>query len=311
MHEFIAAVEKYGGGLVFYLISAFKPENPREPALALSRSEPSLLVFSILSLALAGVVYPVSTGALSGSNAGDIVQSSTLVAETIAIAAIYWALQAILVYFVGSAGRPKEPFTDVLSAILRVFPAAFLVAAAVRFVVWKITGPIGELDSLWAGALAFIIVHVSLIAWRLPATLRAIAWMRSRARVAAAAAALMLAIVVDVYSIYGPVLLDRAQAQTSQSPPGNSSGQTPTSPGSVLCGGCTIEPGRPPGRDDSVPTATGATTSTSVTTSDAATGSSVTTTTTTNGPIPDTAENRKKYGGPMSRAGKRTAAKGN
>ena len=31
----------------------------------------------------------------------------------------------------------------------------------------------------------------------------------------------------------------------------------------------------------------------------------------TNGPVPDTAENRAKYGQPMSNAGKRTAAKGN
>ena len=40
-------------------------------------------------------------------------------------------------------------------------------------------------------------------------------------------------------------------------------------------------------------------------------GASVTATTTTNGPVPDTAENRRKYGAPMSNAGKRTAAKGN
>lgn len=33
--------------------------------------------------------------------------------------------------------------------------------------------------------------------------------------------------------------------------------------------------------------------------------------TVTNGPVPDTAENREKYGEPMSRAGKRTAARGN
>lgn len=40
-------------------------------------------------------------------------------------------------------------------------------------------------------------------------------------------------------------------------------------------------------------------------------GASVTTTTTTNGPVPDTAENRAKYGQPMSHAGKRTAPAGN
>jgi len=38
---------------------------------------------------------------------------------------------------------------------------------------------------------------------------------------------------------------------------------------------------------------------------------SVTTSTVTNGPVPDTAENRAKYGQPMSRAGKRTAPRGN
>jgi hypothetical protein len=62
--------------------------------------------------------------------------------------------------------------------------------------------------------------------------------------------------------------------------------------------------------DAAVP-ATGAATSTSTTATDTATGTSVTTTLTTNGPVPDTAENRAKYGGPMSHAGKHTAAKGN
>jgi UrcA family protein len=38
---------------------------------------------------------------------------------------------------------------------------------------------------------------------------------------------------------------------------------------------------------------------------------SVTVRTITNGPVPDTPENRRKYGGPMSSAGKRTAPVGN
>jgi hypothetical protein len=37
----------------------------------------------------------------------------------------------------------------------------------------------------------------------------------------------------------------------------------------------------------------------------------VTVSTVTNGPVPDTAENRAKYGAPMSRAGKLTRAAGN
>jgi len=64
-----------------------------------------------------------------------------------------------------------------------------------------------------------------------------------------------------------------------------------------------------------------ATSSTSATVSSDATASSatsaatpaasVTTTMVTNGPVPDTPENRAKYGQPMSRAGKMTAARGN
>lgn len=63
-------------------------------------------------------------------------------------------------------------------------------------------------------------------------------------------------------------------------------------------------------------TSTDTTASTDVTTpapaaTNYAQAASVTTSTVTNGPVPDTAENRAKYGQPMSRAGKRTAAKGN
>lgn len=43
----------------------------------------------------------------------------------------------------------------------------------------------------------------------------------------------------------------------------------------------------------------------------AAANASFTTMTVTNGPVPDTPENRAKYGAPLSRAGKMTAARGN
>ncbi len=55
---------------------------------------------------------------------------------------------------------------------------------------------------------------------------------------------------------------------------------------------------------------TGAAVATSVTTTEPS-GATVTNTMVTNGPVPDTPENRAKYGQPMSHAGKRTPAKGN
>lgn len=68
--------------------------------------------------------------------------------------------------------------------------------------------------------------------------------------------------------------------------------------------------------DAGVASSTSATTSTDVTVAapaatDNAQAASVTTSTVTNGPVPDTAENRAKYGQPLSRAGKRSAARGN
>lgn len=65
-----------------------------------------------------------------------------------------------------------------------------------------------------------------------------------------------------------------------------------------------------PASTDPAPAPVGTATSTSVTTTDA-TGASMTTSMVTNGPVPDTAENRAKYGQPMSHAGKRTPARGN
>jgi len=63
--------------------------------------------------------------------------------------------------------------------------------------------------------------------------------------------------------------------------------------------------------DTGVTTTTETTAATDVAAPASAQTATVTTTTVTNGPVADTPENRAKYGQPMSRAGKRTAAKGN
>ncbi|MBN9318116.1 MAG: hypothetical protein J0I28_00265 [Caulobacterales bacterium] len=57
--------------------------------------------------------------------------------------------------------------------------------------------------------------------------------------------------------------------------------------------------------------AMGADVSTTVSSSATPVAGTVTVTTLTNGPVPDTAENRAKYGSPMSRVGKMTRAAGN
>lgn len=58
-------------------------------------------------------------------------------------------------------------------------------------------------------------------------------------------------------------------------------------------------------------TDTGAGAVTTSTTTTDSTGATVTTSTVTNGPVPDTPENRARYGQPMSHAGKLTKAQGN
>lgn len=83
----------------------------------------------------------------------------------------------------------------------------------------------------------------------------------------------------------------------------------------------TVPLGTPPAATATEPADTSATVSTTTTASTdvttpaadtgAAANASFTTMTVTNGPVPDTRENRAKYGQPLSRAGKMTAARGN
>jgi hypothetical protein len=63
--------------------------------------------------------------------------------------------------------------------------------------------------------------------------------------------------------------------------------------------------------DTTATTETTTTTATATSATSAGTAASFTTQMVTNGPVPDTAENRAKYGQPLSNAGKRTAARGN
>jgi len=63
--------------------------------------------------------------------------------------------------------------------------------------------------------------------------------------------------------------------------------------------------------DSAAPAAATTDTSVAADASASAPAATYTTTMVTNGPVPDTAENRAKYGAPLSRAGKRTAARGN
>jgi hypothetical protein len=113
---------------------------------------------------------------------------------------------------------------------------------------------------------------------------------------------------VAASALMGGAALAQATDQPAAAPsePATAPAPDPTSPAGSPATSPTPAPA-----EQAAPAATGSATSTSVTTSDASTGATATVTTTTNGPIPDTAENRKKYGGPMSHAGKRTPAKGN
>ena len=109
----------------------------------------------------------------------------------------------------------------------------------------------------------------------------------------AASALTLLAGAAHAQQVNKPMVPDPAPAPTSATNPGSL-----TDPNVATSGAATVtDPA-------AAPSATSPATS-----SDAS--AVVSTTTVTNGPVADTPENRAKYGQPMSRAGKRTAAKGN
>lgn len=92
------------------------------------------------------------------------------------------------------------------------------------------------------------------------------------------------------------------QTAPSKDTPTESSAQAPTTTDTTATATTTTT---------STTDATAGATTSAASATDAATGASVTTQMVSNGPIPDTPANRAKYGQPLSRAGKHTAAKGN
>jgi len=97
---------------------------------------------------------------------------------------------------------------------------------------------------------------------------------------------------------------DQKPAEATPAPP-PADATTPAPPAS------TTTPAPPADTSASAVTPPPADTSATAASSTASNAASFANLTTTNGPVPDTAENRKKYGKPMSNAGKRSAAKGN
>jgi hypothetical protein len=107
----------------------------------------------------------------------------------------------------------------------------------------------------------------------------------------AASALTLLAGAAHAQQVNKPMVPDPAPAPTSATNPGSL-----TDPNTATSGAATVT--------NAAPSAASPGTS-----SDAS--AVVSTTTVTNGPVADTPENRAKYGQPLSRAGRRTAAKGN
>ena len=108
-----------------------------------------------------------------------------------------------------------------------------------------------------------------------------------------------------------------AHAQDAMTPPPASSPAGAVNPPAATAPAAEDRSAAPMASDAGAPptapsaAAMGADVSTTVSSSSTPVAGTVTVTTLTNGPVPDTAENRAKYGSPMSRAGKMTRAAGN
>jgi hypothetical protein len=99
-----------------------------------------------------------------------------------------------------------------------------------------------------------------------------------------------------------------ALALAQAAPPMNDQGAAPAASQPDGASGATIDNTLAPSATTNGANASGVLTSQSTTDQN---GATVTNTLVTNGPVPDTAANRAKYGSPMSNAGKRTAPAGN
>lgn len=208
MDKLLEAISKYGAGLTFYLIGIVQPSEDERGPLRLEHDNPELLIYATLCLVLGGFLYPFANGdsaAQPGSKAfAEVFGVGSAVLGAILAACVYWAIQAVLIYIAIGTRAGSGAFVDVVSSVLRVFPAVFLIASAAEFVAKSVVGRFDAANALWSGVLAFVLVQVALILWRLPRSLAAAAWMTQAKRRIGAAIAVTLTLGVDVFAIYAP-----------------------------------------------------------------------------------------------------------
>lgn len=248
MDKVFKGVAEYGSGLLFYVLGAFERGTRKTAPLALEPGDPRLLLYSIISLLLAGAAFPLGAAELAepSSAAASLSAAVQQIAPIIALACAYWGILALVIFQIGRSSDAEARFVDVLAAVLRVYPAIFLVAALARLAVFRALQPLGHHDALWVSAYAFIAVHVALLLWRLPPALGDVPWISPSRRRIAVAMAVLVTLLVDVYSTFGPALA-RAQPQAEEPRPARTSW-------CVRWGLCpSTVPGTPPGKAAPLP----------------------------------------------------------
>jgi hypothetical protein len=237
MEKILAVFEQYGAGYLFYLLDLFRPLGSRE-TIALSRQDARLLVFSLLRAVIGSVLY-----ASAISEKFD--QISLASAHVVVAASIFWGVLALIAHLIIARSR-KIDFVETLSAILRVVPGAFALAAAAAFAVRHFSFFWDNDSRRWLAAFAFLGSQLALLAMALPASLARLEGADKPRRRAAVSAVIFSVFLLNFLTVY--MGGSSAHAQTRTSDP--SSADLPQNPPWWCLASlpCPHTPGPPTGR---------------------------------------------------------------
>jgi hypothetical protein len=194
-------LDEYFRDYVVYILRLFSKTNREDPPPSVADPQSKLMTYGLVSVVLGVLFQQLFIGGVNKTGEIDFLQAVT-------IELCFWLFVALLTQALLDLLGVREDFEKSLSAVLRVFPPAFLVGAYSAFGIYLFASPFRshELDPSKYAAVTDAIVQCGLLAIFFPASLTMVVKTRIwRARLTAilVIAGVLLFNIFTIFN-YGP-----------------------------------------------------------------------------------------------------------
>lgn len=130
----IKVIENYAKSYIHYMLAFFGALGPQAQALVKGKAKPAHLTLDDGSLLIFGLFNALIGGALQGLFIQRLAFKDIAFPQIVIVQVCFWLLLSIVMDFLLSVRQRKAPFSEALTAILRVVPVAYVIGAYASFV---------------------------------------------------------------------------------------------------------------------------------------------------------------------------------